>query len=277
LIRKVNELTKRQEQIKNNNDKKLFKVIALICEGTFIHKGSIESERRVKRDLKTLTREIPFDYFIVKYNIVDWDRFRTFVDIAKQIKWKFIITEKAAYFYHVLNTDGNWESMRDPNILNEDSILIVKQENRSNFLYGWQKEIRNVFRSNHKEGRFIELKNIKDLKSKFFLNYMALEKPYRENLPKYLVGAFLSTDIDPYSEEYYDSDLLSQLRRLGFTSYRIQASGHAKPHDIYKFTVEINPENLFPIHSKHPELFTNLFKNTSINVILPDLSKDYLI
>ncbi len=277
LIRKVNELSKGNEQFENEDNERFIKVIALICEGTFVHKASIESERRVKRDLKILTRDIPFDYFIVKYNLADWDRFRTFVEITKQIGWKFIITEKAAYFYHILNTDENWMSMRNPNILDEDSILIVEQENKNSFLYGWQKEIRNIFRKNHKEGRFLKLKEIKDLKAKFFLYYIAVEKPYRENLPRYLVGAFISTDIDPYSEEYYDSDLLSQLRRLGFTSYRIQASGHAKPHDIYKFATEINPDKIFPIHSEHPKLFTNLFKNTSINVILPELYSDYFI
>ena len=94
FLNKVKELSKEKGR-----------VLALICEGTFIQKGSIESEDRVENQLEELFKDNPFEYFIVKHNSADWDRFRTFATIAKDQNWNYIIQEKDAYFYHILNQD----------------------------------------------------------------------------------------------------------------------------------------------------------------------------
>jgi len=248
------------------------KVMALICEGTFIHKGSIESEENVKKDLETLFESITFDYFIVKYNRNDWDRFRTFVNIAKKFNWNYVIPERDAYFYHILNQDQRYETMRDPNLLKDDNILILLQENKEGKLFLWQQKLRDLFKRKRKEERLYNAEGLKKLKSKFFLYYTTLQDPLKETLPLNLTGAFIASDIDPYAEEKFDNtrSLVNKLRILGIPSYRIQASGHAKPHDIYNFVKEINPKYLLPIHTKHASLFKDLFKNTDIKVVLPD-------
>jgi len=250
-------------------------VHSLICEGTFIHKGSIESEEDVKHQLESLFERITFDYLIVKYNRTNWDRFRTFVNIAKKFDWKYIISERDAYFYHILNQDPNHDTMRDPNILNDDHILILLQENHDDKLFKWQRELRNIFIENNKDGRLYNQKDLKNIHSKFFMYYTTIQEPLSLSLPKSLTGAFISSDIDPYAEEKFDDDkyLSTSLRNLGLPAYRIQASGHAKPHDIYNFVKEISPKYLYPIHTKHAKLFKALFKNTNIKVILPKLIK----
>jgi len=90
------------------------------------------------------------------------------------------------------------------------------------------------------------------------------------SLPLDLIGAFISSDIDPYAEEKFDNsrELANKLRRLGLPSYRVQASGHAKPHDIYNFVKKVNPKYLYPIHTENARIFKHLFKNTKIQVIL---------
>jgi len=245
-------------------------VLALICEGTFIHKGSIESEANVKTQLETLIESITFDYLIVKYNRTDWDRFRTFVNIAKKFGWNYIISERDAYFYHILNQDPNHDTMRDPNLLNDDNILILLDENPGGKLFKWQSEIRSVFKDNDKEERLCKQKDLGKLESKFFLYYTTLQEPLKLSLPLDLVGAFISSDIDPYAEEKFDNsrELAKNLRRLGLPSYRVQASGHAKPHDIYNFVKKVNPKYLYPIHTENARIFKHLFKNTKIHVIL---------
>ncbi|MFX0088233.1 MAG: MBL fold metallo-hydrolase, partial [Candidatus Hodarchaeota archaeon] len=213
------------------------KVQVLICEGTFIHKGSIESEANVKKELEILVESTTFDYFIVKYNRNDWDRFRTFINIAKKFNWNFVIPERDAYFYHILNKDPIHDTMRNPNLLKDDNILVLLQENYFDKLYQWQKELRNKFKRKHKEWRLYNAKDLKKLKSKFFLYYTTLQEPLSVTLPLNLTGAFISSDIDPYAEEKFDDtkDLVIKLRKLGIPAYRIQASGHAKSHDIYNF------------------------------------------
>jgi ribonuclease J len=253
--------------INKSNDQ----VHSLICEGTFIHKGSIESEEDVKHQLETLFESITFDYFIVKFNRTDWDRFKTYVNIAKKFDWKFIISEREAYFYHMLNQDPNHDTMRDPNILQDDNILILLNEYQEDKLFQWQRELRGIFAENNKEWRLYKRDDLRKIKSKFFIYYTALQEPFSQTLPLHLTGAFISSDIDPYAEDKFDDNryLTSSLRKLGLPGYRIQASGHAKPHDIYNFVKEINPKYLYPIHTKYPQLFKSLFKNTSIKVILP--------
>ncbi|MFW9882563.1 MAG: MBL fold metallo-hydrolase, partial [Candidatus Thorarchaeota archaeon] len=164
------------------------KIVALICEGTFIHKGSIESEANVKKELETLVESTTFDYFIVKYNRNDWDRFRTFVNIAKKFNWNFVIPERDAYFYHVLNKDPNHETMRDPNLLKDNNILILLQENEFGKLYRWQNELRNTFRRKNLTRRLYTAEDVKRPESKFFLYYTTLQEPLSETLPLNLTG-----------------------------------------------------------------------------------------
>ncbi|MFW9969791.1 MAG: MBL fold metallo-hydrolase, partial [Candidatus Odinarchaeota archaeon] len=73
----------------------------LICEGTKISKGIVESEQYVEENLEKIFLNNPFDFIMVKYDRIDWDRFRTFSNIAKKYGWKYIITEKDAYFYYL--------------------------------------------------------------------------------------------------------------------------------------------------------------------------------
>ncbi|GAH80088.1 unnamed protein product, partial [marine sediment metagenome] len=53
-----------------------------------IHKGAIESENNVEQNLEQLFIKHPFDFLLVKFDRLDWDRFRTFSSIAKKFGWK---------------------------------------------------------------------------------------------------------------------------------------------------------------------------------------------
>ena len=161
LIKKVNEICKEKEKLGKEGN-----AVALICEGTHIHKGSIESERIVKRHLRKLFNTIPYDYVLVHYERVDWDRFRTYVDIAKKFNWKYIISDKDAYFYNRLNKKAIYDSMKDPNIETTDNILILTREKRT---FPWKKEVDQWFKNTENEYRRIELKDLKDLKRNFFV------------------------------------------------------------------------------------------------------------
>jgi len=268
LLLKVKELLKRGDPPKteiNNNSR----VKCLICEGTHIHKGAIESESTVKKNLKTLFKNIFFDYVLVKYDRVDWDRFRTYATIAKHHNWKYIITEKDAYFYYRLNKRAIYPTMKNPHIRKDDHIYILKQYHSR---YPWRDSIENMLKKHDKMWRYIDFDDIKNSEGNFFLYITSLNKQrLMESLPQHLKGLFLSSTIDPYTDHFYDDSksLEKKLLNLRIPSYRINASGHAKPHDIYKYIMELNPENLIPIHTKYPELFEKLLSNNDINVIVP--------
>ncbi|GAH07254.1 unnamed protein product, partial [marine sediment metagenome] len=85
-------------------------------------------------------------------------------------------------------------------------------------------------------------------------------------------GLFISSSLDPYSEEYLDNTktIRGELKPYGIPAYRVQASGHATPHDIINLIEEIKPKFLIPIHTDHPQFFEKLFQKSEIQVILPN-------
>ena len=247
----------------------LDKIEILICEGTHIHRGAIESENNVEKNVEQLFLENPFDFFLVKYDRLDWDRFRTFSLIAKKHGWKYVITEKDAYFYYLMNKDDIYESMRDPNIITDDHILILS---RGNAKYRWQEKIRQALHREKKGFRFINYSEIKDLESHFFFYITSLQKDIIEKINPNLKGAFISSSIDPYTEEYIDNNrtLTRYFRQHGIPSYRVHASGHAMPHHLINFINKISPKVLIPVHTEHPHFFKKFFKNSEINVVILD-------
>jgi ribonuclease J len=262
LIRKAKEISEKEGK----------NVKTLVCEGTHINKGAIESERMVKQHLRKLFSYMLFDYVLVHYDRVDWDRFRTYVDIAKKYSWKFIITEKDAYFYNRLNRKALYDTLKDPNIeLNED-ILILSQDDVK---LPWKKSLNEMLGGNDMTQRRITLNDLGKLEGQFFL-YFASNWDYnkiKNSLPTHLRGAFICSNIDPYAEDYrfYKNKISNELLDKGIPSYRIHSSGHAKVHDLIRFINEINPEKLIPVHTNYPELFGKLFKDEKMKIILPTI------
>jgi ribonuclease J len=258
-----------QDFLQEITTKGLDKIDVLICEGTHIHRGAIESENNVEKNIEQLFLENPFDFFLVKYGRLDWDRFRTFSLIAKKHGWKFVITEKDAYFYYLMNKDEIYESMKNPSIIADDHILILSS---GNVRYRWQEKIRQALHKEKKGFRFIRYNEIKELKSQFFFYITSLQKDVIKKINPNLKGAFISSSIDPYTEEYIDNNrtLTRYFRQLGIPSYRVHASGHAMPHHLINFINSVNPKYLIPVHTEYPHFFKTFFEKSEIEVIVPD-------
>ncbi len=110
------------------------------------------------------------------------------------------------------------------------------------------------------------------MKGKFLVYITSLHEGLMRNLDFARRGLFISSSIDPYSEEFFDNTntIRKRLEPYGIPSYRVHASGHATPHDIINFIDEIKPKYLIPIHTEHPEFFRKLFQSSDIQVILPN-------
>ncbi|MHA1932681.1 MAG: MBL fold metallo-hydrolase RNA specificity domain-containing protein, partial [Promethearchaeota archaeon] len=226
------------------------------------------SEQRVEDNLEKLFENNPFDFFLVKYERIDWDRFRTFSGMAKRYGWKYIITEMDAYFYYLLNKKAIHKTMQEPDIINDDHIYILKRRNR---IYKWQEKIRQIIDISGKASRFLSYRDLRNLRGKFIVYINRLHFNLMDNLDFSRRGLFISSSIDPYSEEFYDNThtIRTELEAYGIPAYRAQASGHATPHEIINLIEEIKPKFLIPIHTEHPKFFEKIFQNSEIEVILP--------
>jgi ribonuclease J len=263
-IEEVSQLEKNESSI---NREYLYQVKLLICEGTHFHKASIESENEVHDNLEQLFCENPFDFAIVKYDRLDWDRFRTFTSIAKKYGWYFIITEKDAYFYYLLNKDEVYETMKNPNILNDDYILILT---RGIVKYRWQEKIRQVIYKKGKGERFLKYDDLKNFDGKFFYYMTTSPKEALKRINPKLNGVFISSSVDPYTEEFIDNykTLRNIFNQQGIPTYRIHASGHVMPHHLINFINKVYPEYIIPVHTDHPEFFKTYFNKSSFKVLL---------
>jgi ribonuclease J len=240
----------------------------LICEGTKINKGIVESEQSVEENLEKIFKNNPFDFILAKYDRIDWDRFRTFANMARKYDWKYLITEMDAYFYYLLNKKAIYETMKQPNILKDSHIYILK---RGSVRHKWQQKIRQIIYKRGLEDRFLEYHDIKSLKEKFLIYITHLPNNLMKNLDLNKRGLFISSSIDPYAEEFFDNTntIRKKLEPYGIPSYRVHASGHSTPHDIINFIDEIKPKILIPVHTEHPKFFQKIFQNSDIKVILP--------
>jgi len=246
-----------------------YKIKLLICEGTHFHKAFIESENEVFGNLEQLFHDNPFDFAMVKYDRLDWDRFRTFSSIAKKYGWYFIISEKDAYFYYLLNKDEIYETMKDPNILNEDHILILT---KGKVKYRWQEKIRQAMYKNNKGDRFLRYEDLNDLNGKFFYYITTSPRDVLNRFNSKLNGVFISSSVDPYTEEFIDNHktLRYIFNQYGIPAYRIHASGHIMPHHLINFINKINPEYVIPVHTDHPEFFKRFFNKSTLKIFLPN-------
>jgi ribonuclease J len=263
-FKNLDEISKTEkEKVLPNDD-----IAVLICEGTHIHKGMIESEDMVEKNLNILFKNNPFDFILVKYDQVDWDRFRTFSHLARKYDWKYIIGEREAYFYYLLNKDAIHETMRDPDVITDDHIFIIKN---GTVKHRWQEKVRQYIYKRGQGSRFITYRDLKKLDGKFFLYITHLHEQILNNLNYNLRGLFISSSIDPYAEEFLENSgsIAGTLREFGIPSYRVQASGHAPAHDLINFIERISPKVLIPIHTEYPSMFKKLFKNCGIRVVSP--------
>ena len=162
--------------------------------------------------------------------------------------------------------------MRDPNILNDDHIYILK---KGRIRFEWQEKVRQLIYAEQKGDRFMSFSDLKSLDGGYILYMTHLFKDLKDNLNFDLNGVFISSSVDPYTEEFYDNtkSIQRQLGEYGIPSYRVHASGHATPHDLINFINEVKPEYLIPIHTEHPEFFEKMFKNSEITVKVSDINE----
>jgi ribonuclease J len=240
----------------------------LICEGTKINKGTVESEEFVEQNLDSIFTGTPFEYFLVKYERTDWDRFRTFANLAKKNEWNYILGERDAYYYYLFNKDENHETMRHPNIEDDQHLLILKWGDAN---FPWQIELRQALYKKGQSKRLIDYADVPKLPTKFLMYITHLHDELRQLLETGLGnkrGMFISSSVDPYSELMYDNteEISNKMIRFGIPTLKVHASGHANSADIINFIEHIDPAILVPIHTDNPDFFGKLFKNGKIEV-----------
>jgi ribonuclease J len=87
-------------------------------------------------------------------------------------------------------------------------------------------------------------------------------------------GEFIHSMSEPFSEEDIGLEVMDNwLKHFGLRRHQIHASGHCPPDDLVQIINKVKPKKLVPIHTEHPELFDDLFKQ--FDVIKAEKGKPY--
>jgi ribonuclease J len=236
------------------------KPIVMITEGTRIDIGKTdESEQKVYTESK---KENPKNkkLSIVDFNFKDVDRFTTFYKMAKDLDKKLVISFKHACFLERYHRD---KKLRTPDS-RDDQILLLKPKRLT--------------------GTYID-EDYTDWYIKKRLNYpnIIIAEDIAGNPSKYMVvlnfyyfnmlvdlkpngGTYIHSLSEPFNEEMEISyeRMHNWLKHFDVKFVQSHCSGHICGPDLKDLINTINPKEVHPIHTEHPDIFKKFGIKTRI-------------
>ena len=227
----------------------------MLSEGTRIDSKEKDSEEGVKRKIAEFIAGSKFQLVFAEHPIRDLDRVTSIFEAAKENNRHFVVNLKLAYLINELDD-------LCPFSLDEVKILVPRKN--------W-----GLIDKEGIDGKLVEQDYL--VWERAFINRAncITYHELRRNPAKYVVSMSLwelnqLTDIKPSRgaiwiksscEPFCDEMELDESRKRNWLDhfeikeYFAHASGHASGDEIRAMIKEINPEELIPIHTEHPELF----------------------
>ena len=254
----------------------------LVLEGTNVLRETNVAEREVyENGIKAIANSSSL--VIADFSPRDVDRLLTFLQIARDTGRKLAILPKDAY---LLKTMRLLEP-EIPDIAQEGSLFIYQETTASRSPAHW---LRNIFREY--DSKTVLANDVKSAQDQFILCFSFFDLNELPSICPKPGGLYVYSSSEPHDEEQ-EIDfrrLHNWLKRYEFRGFGLpvesnsewqipdgekglHASGHACGSDLLKIAQEIRPEVLIPVHSEHPNFYTERLQGGSIDVILPTLGR----
>lgn len=234
----------------------------MICEGTRIDKSEKDSEDAVGREMSKLIGNSGGLVFI-EHPIRDIDRVTTILKAAQSNKRQLVVPSKLAYLIQSLDKYCPF-TLEDIKIIippkewgliykkREDWSSIVKEFEIAKEYEEWEKEF---VQGKHS----ITCEELKKNPEKYVVSMNLWEINQLIDIkPKDAI--WIKSSCEPFCEEMELDEKRKRewLNRFGIKEHNngvTHASGHASGDEIRGMIKLIQPKNLIPIHTEHPELF----------------------
>ena len=237
------------------------KPLVLITEGTRVAPDdprSSLSEGEVKAEATRLISEAGDRLAIATFYPRDVDRIRTFYEVAVATGRRFVVNAKTAHLLRTLHRDPR---LSVPDVANDANVLVHFRE--MNKVESWERDLQDLVRDrgvsseyirDHQGGLVVQLEFV-------HLNELIDIRP-KPGSP------FIHSRSEPFEEEDVDDQVLQNwLDRFGLVRHQLHASGHMSMREIAEMIREIRPNAVMPVHTEHPEIFTQFAER----VVLPRL------
>ena len=267
------------------------RIDVLLCEGTHILESYFDKEKDVMQKIKDVVLRSK-RLIIGDFSDTDFDRFRTYYSVISESNRKLVVTLKQAVILLAMNCCIGLEK---PNILDSEFIrILIPNKKRYS---SWEKKLMAFFAgeisANDLPSDMAVIKNELSKGSNYselsdkLISYADIAKNPDDYI---LISSFhsfsdlrqirppggsiyiLSTS-EPFNEErelQYER-LLNWLSFFGIPLIKAHTSGHATPIDIKEIITAISPKTVVPVHTEHPEMFANMFRESNVRVFLPSL------
>jgi len=236
------------------------KPIALICEGTRVHKNEKEeSEEIVYNESNKIVSDTDRLIF-ADFNFKDVDRLRTFYNIAKENGRKFVVKLNDAYFLKYLSQDPK---LNVPKLDDEDLVIYLPKKGTGTYSDSDYKGSEKQFidQNNAWTAEQIAQRKSKVLCALGFYSFTSLIdiKPRQGAI-------YIHSASELYNEEQEISEDRTDnwLAHFGMNKFQCHCSGHAQGRDLLAAVSEIDAKTLYPVHTEHPEEYKKVSKNMVI-------------
>ena len=243
----------------------------LISEGTRIDSTQKDSEAGVKSEITQLIATAKRLVF-VEHPIRDLDRVNTIFEAAQANKRVFVVTLKLAYLIEALGALA-------PFALGDVKILVPKKSWGLISKDGIDSKLVEQDYANW-ERAFISLENAitcNELQQKpeHYVVSMSLWEINQLTDIQPEAAIWIKSSCEPFSDEMILDEARKRnwLDHFGIKDYFAHASGHASGAELKALIKEINPDRLYPVHTEHPEMFKEFFRN----VVMVELGKKYIL
>jgi len=241
--------------------------VAIICEGTRMvakEKRKNYSERQVERLSDKVVSSTDKIVFVTRYSR-DMDRFRSFLNVAKDNDRKIVVSPKTAHLLSRLMEDKRLD-LPDP--LKDERILVYYKRKKSGEFeekdyYIWERDFMEKM-AMYEFVRKNQSKLVMDLDFYQFAELIDI-KPSPGS-------QFIHSMSEPFSEEDIEDQVMHNwLDHFKMNFHQLHASGHLNREELTGLINYINPKRIFPVHTENQQLF----KKISGNVQTIKYGKEY--
>ncbi|NYT18458.1 MAG: MBL fold metallo-hydrolase [Methanobacteriales archaeon] len=254
----------------------------LLCEGTRINSTGNTSEEDIQRKAEEVLQDFK-GLVVVNYPVRDLDRLLTFYQVARNTDRQLVVSLKQAYILDLFQGRGYPEL---------DDVLVYQPKK------GWGMVTKNTYACQDDEWvctsdldpeliqRDYRNWEREFLDQDYTINYQDLQENPEEYLfrcdffeLKELIdikpekGIYLKSMTEPFDEEMEvnEEKVRSWLKLFNLPLLKgFHASGHANGEEILDMIREINPEEVYPIHTEGKEQF-KVLEEDGIRVRYPKL------
>ncbi len=239
---------------------------ALIIEGTNVVNAKMSSEAEVKEKIIEVIKNTT-GLSMAGFSINDIDRLRSFYEAACETNRKLAISMKQAHLLYHLKDDPKLSifSLNDPNVL----IFARRKSSK----YVWEDVIRN------NNDNIINAYDVQNMQKDLILTTTFYDMNELITIKPIPGSTYILSQSEPFNEEMeIDFEkLLNWLERFGIPQYQVHVSGHALPYQLKWAISEINPKKVFLVHTEKPLLYKRFLRDLEIEVICPELGKEYTV